>query len=48
MTSAAVRAQVAESRRRQGLPTTITDPVLLSQLAAALAEREEVVDEQVA
>ncbi len=32
----AVRAWVAESRRRQGLPETITDRTVLAQTAAVL------------
>jgi hypothetical protein len=32
----AVRAWVAESRRRQGLPETITDPAVLARAAAVL------------
>jgi hypothetical protein len=31
-----IRAQVIESRRRQGLPDTIQDPVFLSRLAEIL------------
>jgi hypothetical protein len=31
-----IRAQVIESRRRQGLPDTIQDPVFLAELAAIL------------
>jgi hypothetical protein len=38
MTPAEVRAQVAESRRQQGLPPTITDPAVLAELAALVAE----------
>jgi hypothetical protein len=37
-----VRAQVAESRRRQGLPEHIQDPRFLAELAAAVLDREEV------
>lgn len=37
-------AQVAESRRRQGLPPCITSELFLSQLAAALLKVEEVAD----
>lgn len=35
---ARVRAQVAESRRRQGLPPTVTDPAFREQLAARVAD----------
>ena len=31
-----IRALVVESRRRQGLPDTIEDPVFLAKLAAIL------------
>jgi len=31
-----IRRQVIESRRRQGLPDTIQDPVVLARLAALL------------
>jgi len=31
-----IRRQVVESRRRQGLPSTIQDPVILAKLAALL------------
>jgi hypothetical protein len=40
--SAQVRAQVAESRRRQGLPEHIQDPRFLADLAAMVLDREEV------
>jgi len=33
-----IRAQVIESRRRQGLPDTIQDPVFLTKLAAILCD----------
>ncbi len=36
MSPAEVRAWVAASRRRQGLPETITDPAVLARAAAAL------------
>jgi hypothetical protein len=38
MTSAEVRARVAETRARQGLPPTITDPTTLARLAAMVAD----------
>jgi hypothetical protein len=38
MTPAEVRAQVAESRRQQGLPPTISDPTVLAALAALVAD----------
>ncbi len=34
-----IRAQVVESRRRQGLPDTIEDPVVLSRIAAILLDK---------
>jgi hypothetical protein len=34
-----IRAQVRESRRRQGLPEHITDPAVLDWLAARVLER---------
>jgi hypothetical protein len=33
-----VRAWVAETRAKQGLPPTITDPTVLAELAAAVAD----------
>ena len=33
-----VRAWVAETRAKQGLPPTIIDPTVLAELAAAVAE----------
>ncbi len=36
MNAEAVRAWVAESRRREGLPEKITDPAVLARAAAAL------------
>ena len=38
--TADIQAQVAETRLRQGLPATIEDAVLLSQLAAAILADE--------
>jgi hypothetical protein len=38
MIPAEVRAWVAETRRRQGLPPTITDPTTLARLAAMVAD----------
>jgi hypothetical protein len=38
MTSAEIAAQVAETRARQGLPPTITDPTVLTQLAVLVAD----------
>lgn len=38
MTPAEVRAWVAETRTRQGLPPTITDPTTLARLAAMVAD----------
>ena len=38
MISDEVRAWVAETRAKQGLPPTITDPATLAILAAAVAE----------
>lgn len=35
-----LRAQVIESRRQQGLPPTIEDPVFLSRIAAILLDPE--------
>lgn len=37
----AIREQVIASRRAQGLPDTIQDPIVLAQLAALLAEPDE-------
>ena len=36
MSTEALRAWVAESRRRQSLPETITDPAVLARAAAML------------
>jgi hypothetical protein len=38
VTPAEVRAWVAETRARQGLPPTITDPKVLAELAAVVAD----------
>jgi hypothetical protein len=38
VTPAEVRAWVAETRARQGLPPTITDPTTLAGLAAMVAD----------
>jgi hypothetical protein len=38
VTPAEVRAWVAETRARQGLPPTITDPTVLARLAALVAD----------
>jgi hypothetical protein len=38
VTPAEVRAWVAETRRRQDLPPTITDPTTLARLAAMVAD----------
>jgi hypothetical protein len=38
MTPAEVRAWVAETRARQGLPPTISDPTVLAKLAALVAD----------
>jgi hypothetical protein len=38
MTPAEIAAQVAETRARQGLPPTITDPTILASLAAMVAD----------
>jgi hypothetical protein len=38
MTPAEVRARVAETRRQQGLPPTISDPTVLAELAAVVAD----------
>jgi hypothetical protein len=39
MTPAEVRARIAESRTRQGLPAAISDPATLAKLAAQVAEK---------
>jgi hypothetical protein len=38
MTPAELRAWVAETRARQGLPPTISDPTVLARLAALVAD----------
>jgi hypothetical protein len=38
VTPAEARAWVAETRARQGLPPTITDPTTLARLAAIVAD----------
>jgi len=38
-----IRAQVIESRRRQGLPDTIQDPVFLSRIAEILLDSVDLV-----
>jgi len=38
MTPAELRAWVAETRARQGLPPMISDPTVLAKLAALVAE----------
>jgi hypothetical protein len=38
MTPAEVAARVAETRARQGLPPTISDPTVLADLAALVAD----------
>jgi hypothetical protein len=38
MTPAEVRAWVAETRARQGLPPTISDPIVLAELAVLAAD----------
>jgi hypothetical protein len=38
MTPAEIAAQVAETRARQGLPPTISDPTTLAKLAAMVAD----------
>jgi hypothetical protein len=35
-----IRRQVIESRRRQGLPDTIEDPIFLGRIAAILLESD--------
>jgi hypothetical protein len=38
VTPAEVRAWVAETRRQQGLPPTVSDPTVLAELAALVAD----------
>ena len=38
MTPAEIAARVAETRARQGLPPTISDPATLAKLAALVAD----------
>lgn len=38
MTREELRAWIAETRARQGLPPTITDPTVLARLAALVAD----------
>jgi hypothetical protein len=41
MTPAEIRARVAETRARQGLSPTISDPAVLAELAAVVADKAE-------
>jgi hypothetical protein len=45
MTPAEVRARVAETRRRQGLTPTISDPAVLASLAALAADTMTLADQ---